>query len=129
MTLSLVHVCHLLLCQHCTCVHFRRALESQAKRCFDTCDHIGHTIAHSALNQQISFGEEDATTVLGWLSFLSDGVVVSDEQPILFVEFSQTCGAVQRSTARRKLRPGLALMRWLLSLPTVRLPRSSHEQD
>ena len=28
MTFSLVHLCHLLLCRHCTCVHFRRALGS-----------------------------------------------------------------------------------------------------
>ena len=40
MTFSPVHLCHLLLCQHCTCVHFRRALESQAKRCF----HISHRV-------------------------------------------------------------------------------------
>ena len=36
-----MHLCHLLLCQHCTCVHFRRALESQAQRCFHTSHHIG----------------------------------------------------------------------------------------
>ena len=28
-----VHLCHVLQCHHCICVHFRRALESQAKRC------------------------------------------------------------------------------------------------
>ena len=29
-----MHECHLLLCQHRTCVHFRRALESQSKTVF-----------------------------------------------------------------------------------------------
>ena len=29
---SPVHLCHLLLCKHRTCVHFRRTLQSQAKR-------------------------------------------------------------------------------------------------
>ena len=29
-----VHLCHVLLCRHCICVHFRRALGSQSKRCF-----------------------------------------------------------------------------------------------
>ena len=49
-TLSLVHWRHLLPCQHCTCVHFRRALESQAKRCFHISHHIGlHRSAHCAL--------------------------------------------------------------------------------
>ena len=31
------------LCQHCTCVHFRRALESQAKWCSHISIHIGCT--------------------------------------------------------------------------------------
>ena len=35
-----MHFCRLLLCQHCTRVHFRRALESEAKLCF----HISHYI-------------------------------------------------------------------------------------
>ena len=43
-----VHQCHVLLCHHCICVHFRRALESQAKRCCHICHHIGfHRLAHS----------------------------------------------------------------------------------
>ena len=33
------HLCHVLLCHLCICVHFRRALESQAKR--HICHHIG----------------------------------------------------------------------------------------
>ena len=46
-TSSPVHLCHPLLCQHCTCVHFRRALESQAKRCFHVSRHIeSHRSAH-----------------------------------------------------------------------------------
>ena len=53
-TFSLVHMCHLLLCQHCTCVHFRRALGSQAKRCFDISHHIGlHRSAYCALNPHL----------------------------------------------------------------------------
>ena len=36
-----VHLCHVLLCHHCICVHFRRALESQAKRCLHISHHIG----------------------------------------------------------------------------------------
>ena len=49
-TSSPVHLCHMSLCHHCTCVHFRRALESQAKRCFDIRHHIGsHRFAHCAL--------------------------------------------------------------------------------
>ena len=36
-----VHLCHVLLCHHCICVHFRRALESQAKRCLHINRHIG----------------------------------------------------------------------------------------
>ena len=40
-TSSPVHLCHVLLCHHCTCVDFRRALESQAKRGLHTCHHIG----------------------------------------------------------------------------------------
>ena len=40
-TSSPVHLCHMSLCHHCTCVHFRRAFESQAKRCFDIRHHIG----------------------------------------------------------------------------------------
>ena len=47
-----VHLCHVLLCHHCTWVHFRRALESEAKRCFHICHHVGlHRFAHCALNQ------------------------------------------------------------------------------
>ena len=46
-TFSLVHLCHLLLCQHCACVHFRRARESQAKRCFHIF-HIGSHRVHTA---------------------------------------------------------------------------------
>ena len=45
--------CHLSSCQHCTCVHFRRALESHAKRCFHISHHIGlHRSAHCALTPQ-----------------------------------------------------------------------------
>ena len=33
-TSSLLHSCHLLPCHHCTWVHFRRAIESQAKTLF-----------------------------------------------------------------------------------------------
>ena len=40
-TFSTVHLCHVLLCHFCTCVHFRMALESQAKRCLLICYHIG----------------------------------------------------------------------------------------
>ena len=36
-----VHVCHVLLCHHCICVHFRRALESQSKTVFHISHHIG----------------------------------------------------------------------------------------
>ena len=36
-----VHVCDVLLCHHCICVHFRRTLESQVKRC---CAQISHHI-------------------------------------------------------------------------------------
>ena len=36
-----VHVCDVLLCHHCICVHFRRTLESQVKRCSA---HISHHI-------------------------------------------------------------------------------------
>ena len=40
----------MLLCQHCTRVHFHRALESQAKRCFHISHHIVlHRSAHCAL--------------------------------------------------------------------------------
>ena len=61
-TLSPVHSCHLLLYQHCTCVHFRRALESQAKRCFHICHHIGlHRSAHCALNPQLLKARSTAT--------------------------------------------------------------------
>ena len=45
--------CHLSSCQHCTCVHFRTALESHAKRCFHISHHIGlHRSAHCALTPQ-----------------------------------------------------------------------------
>ena len=40
-TFSTVHLCHVLLCHFCTCVHFRRALECQAKRCLLICYHNG----------------------------------------------------------------------------------------
>ena len=40
-TSSPVHLCHVLPCHHCVCVHFRRALESEVKRCFHICHHIG----------------------------------------------------------------------------------------
>ena len=44
--------CHLLLCHLCICVHFRIALESQAKRCLHICHHIGlHRFAHCAINR------------------------------------------------------------------------------
>ena len=36
-----VYLCHVLLCHHCICVHFRRALESQAKRCLHISHHVG----------------------------------------------------------------------------------------
>ena len=45
-TSSSLHLCH-----HSTCVHFRRALESQVKRCLHVCHHIGlHRLptAHTA---------------------------------------------------------------------------------
>ena len=38
----------MLPCQHCTCVHFRRALKSQAKRCFHISHYIGCTDQHTA---------------------------------------------------------------------------------
>ena len=45
--------CHLSPCQHRTCVLFRRALESHAKRCFHISHHIGlHLSAHCALTPQ-----------------------------------------------------------------------------
>ena len=48
-----VHFCHLLLCHHCTCVHFRRALESQAKRCIHILSsHRVAPIAHRAHSPQ-----------------------------------------------------------------------------
>ena len=61
-TFSPVHLCHVLLCRFCVCVHFRRALESQAKRCFHISHHIGlhrfaHT-AHSTHNCEAAHGEK-----------------------------------------------------------------------
>ena len=45
--------CHVLLCHLCVSVHFRRALESQAKRRIHISHHIGlHRFAHCALNPQ-----------------------------------------------------------------------------
>ena len=50
MTLSPVHSCQLFLCHLCTCVHFRRALESRAKWCLHICHHIGlHRLAQPTL--------------------------------------------------------------------------------
>ena len=50
-TSSHAHLCHVLLCHLCTCVHFRRAFESQAKNCFHISHYIGsHRFAHCALN-------------------------------------------------------------------------------
>ena len=44
-----VHLCHVLLCHLCICVHFPRALESQAERCLHISHHIGlHRFAHCA---------------------------------------------------------------------------------
>ena len=45
--------CHLSPCQHRACVHFRRALESHAKRFFHISHNIGlHRSAHCALTPQ-----------------------------------------------------------------------------
>ena len=47
--LAHVHLCHLLQCQHRTCVHFRRALESQSKAVFSHWStHPGCTDQHTA---------------------------------------------------------------------------------
>ena len=37
------HLCHVLLCHHCICVHFRRALESQAKLCLHRLAQCAHS--------------------------------------------------------------------------------------
>ena len=63
-----VHLCHVLLCHLCICVHFRRALESQAKRCFHICHHIGlHRFAHWTLNPHIPRGDRKCCTT--WTHF------------------------------------------------------------
>ena len=57
MTSSLVPLCHVLLCHHCTCVHFRRARESQVKRCLHICHHIGwhrFSTAHTLLTHDMT---------------------------------------------------------------------------
>ena len=48
LTFSPVHQCHMLLCQHCTRVHFRRALESQADGVFTCVTTSGCTDQHTA---------------------------------------------------------------------------------
>ena len=57
-TFSSVHLCHVLLCHLCTCVHFRRALESQAKRCFHICHHIGSHRLSTTHSTHIDSGAE-----------------------------------------------------------------------
>ena len=57
-TLSTVHLCHLLLCRHCTCVHFRRALDSQAKWRFHIVITSGCTDQHTAHSTHIGGGAE-----------------------------------------------------------------------
>ena len=53
-----IHLCHVLLCHHCICVHFRRALESQAKRRFHTYHHIGLHLLSAAHTPHIGSGAE-----------------------------------------------------------------------
>ena len=47
-TSSPVNLCREPLCNHCTCVHFRMPLESQAKRCFHIVIASGCTDQHTA---------------------------------------------------------------------------------
>ena len=55
-TFSLVHMCRVLLCHLCICVHFLRALESQAKRCFHIVIVSGCTDQHTAQSTFIGSG-------------------------------------------------------------------------
>ena len=50
------HLCHVLLCHLCICVHFRRALSLKQNGVFHICHHIGlHRSARCALNKWRSF--------------------------------------------------------------------------
>ena len=54
----LVHFYHVLLGHFCTCVHFRRDLESQVKRCVHICHHIGLQRLSPAHTAHIGSGAE-----------------------------------------------------------------------
>ena len=95
---SSVHLCHVLLCHHCTCVHSCRALESQAKRCFHACHHIGlHTAQSPSQGTSPSLTQEyscrslicvisrssAALTSVGGKSVDQGTLVISSEWPVV----------------------------------------------
>ena len=57
---------HELLCRFCTCVRFRRAPESQAKRCLHICHHVGlHRLPTAHTAHSIFMVERECTGTRG----------------------------------------------------------------
>ena len=76
MTCSPVHLCHVLLCHICICVHFRRALGPQAKRCFHIVIASGCTDQHTAQSTHTYL----AKALMTDLDFMYKRVILKSDQ-------------------------------------------------
>ena len=117
---DIFHLCHLLPCQHCTCVHFRRALESQAKRCFHISHNIGlHRLAHCELTftaknfPVMANTHSDANRVVPIISQLILTIATSSASPEVRVTFFWVADHVLRVC--RPLRIAHRSCSWLSS--------------